>query len=289
MREIPPPSPAVVVGIDGSRAGISAALWAIDEAVDRDLPLRLVCAIEPRELGRFDADFGAHDFAAAEIAVREAVMAIESVDKPVKIEVEIVQGRPVAALLSASYSAVMICVGALGINRAAGKRLGSTPAGLAVHAHCPLAIVRQRGPHQSAPAWVVTEFDNTPDSTLVLDHAVAEARLRNAPLRVLTTWRPNFTDVHDTHASADGSRLAKANLERSLARWRRIHPDLDIGAVALSGSCLNYLARNADSIQLLVVGPERSAGLAEFTGPASHAALHDTNCSVLISERHGAL
>ena len=32
----------VVVGIDGSRPGIDAALWAVDEAVSRDIPLRLV-------------------------------------------------------------------------------------------------------------------------------------------------------------------------------------------------------------------------------------------------------
>lgn len=32
----------VVVGIDGSRAALDAALWAIDEAIDRDVPLRLV-------------------------------------------------------------------------------------------------------------------------------------------------------------------------------------------------------------------------------------------------------
>ncbi|MDO3056999.1 universal stress protein, partial [Mycobacteroides abscessus subsp. massiliense] len=32
----------VVVGIDGSRAAIHAAQWAIDEAVDRNVPLCLV-------------------------------------------------------------------------------------------------------------------------------------------------------------------------------------------------------------------------------------------------------
>ena len=36
------PSPAVVVGIDGSRSAVGAALWAVDEAVSRDIPLRLV-------------------------------------------------------------------------------------------------------------------------------------------------------------------------------------------------------------------------------------------------------
>ena len=47
MQEHCPSPPAVVVGIDGSRPGIDAALWAVDEAVSRDIPLRLVYAIDP--------------------------------------------------------------------------------------------------------------------------------------------------------------------------------------------------------------------------------------------------
>ena len=35
-------SKPVVVGIDGSQAAIDAATWAVDEAVSRGVPLRLV-------------------------------------------------------------------------------------------------------------------------------------------------------------------------------------------------------------------------------------------------------
>jgi len=289
MRETPRPSPAVVVGIDGSRGGIDAALWAIDEAMDRDLPLRLVYAIEPREAGEVDCEAAAHDFATAEIAVRQTAMAIESADKPVKIEVEIVQGRAVAMLLAASHAAAMICVGALGVNRATGKRVGSTVSALLARAQCPVAVVRQ-GPALSAgPGWVVTEIAGTSDSSTVLGHAVDEARLRNASLHVLTCWRPGFPDTQDSHASAQAGRQAKANLERSLARYRRLYPEVDIRAVAVAGSPLNYLARHAESIQLIVLGHEPSDEMSEFAGPAPLAALHGVNCSVLISERHSAL
>jgi nucleotide-binding universal stress UspA family protein len=289
MRETSPPSPAVVVGIDGSRGSIDAALWAIDEAVERDLPLRLVYAIEPREAGEVDCDSVAHDFASAEIAVREAAMAIESVDKPVKIEVEIVQDRAVAALLAASHSAAMVCVGALGINRATGKRVGSTVSALLARAHCAVAIVRQSDSSMSEPRWVVTEFDGSPDGNTVLGHALDEARLRKAPLHVVTSWRPRFPDIHDTHASADARRQTRANLERSLARYRRLYPEVDIRAVAVVGSPLNYLVRHTASIQLIVLSHQPSDELSEFAGPASCAALHGVNCSVLISERHGGL
>lgn len=38
-------SAPVVVGVDGSDAAINAAKWAIDEAMSRDVPLRIVHVI----------------------------------------------------------------------------------------------------------------------------------------------------------------------------------------------------------------------------------------------------
>jgi nucleotide-binding universal stress UspA family protein len=256
MYQTVPPSPSVVVGIDGSRGAVDAALWAAAEAVDRDIPLRLVYAIEPRE-SVADSRSVAQAFAAAESAVRYAAMAVESLNQPVKIEVEIIQDRPVAALLAASNSAAMVCVGALGVNRATGRRAGSTLSALVARSHCPVTVVRQQSRRTTETGWVVTEFDASPEGAVVLGHAVDEARLRMAPLRVLTSELPG--------------------VERSLERYRRLYPDLSIQAVAWPGSTSNYRARHAASIQLLVLGHHPDEELSQV------------NCSVLLSERHGAL
>lgn len=112
MKDRPPPSPAIVVGVDGSRAALTAALWAVAEAEERDLPLRLLYAIEPRPVP--SADQAARDLAAAEISIREAFMAIEALNLPLKIEVEIVQDNARRALINASYSALMLCLGSRG-------------------------------------------------------------------------------------------------------------------------------------------------------------------------------
>ncbi len=48
MRDSNTPQPSVVVGIDGSQAAIQAAEWAVDEAVSREVPLRLVEVIRSR-------------------------------------------------------------------------------------------------------------------------------------------------------------------------------------------------------------------------------------------------
>lgn len=128
----------VVVGIDGSRPGIDAALWAVDEAVSRDIPLRLVYAIDPADSASADCDVLARKLAAAEVAVKYAFAAVESTDKPVKIEVEILQDRPTRALLEASRWAALVCVGATVSNTA-------PKAGLAQPRRC--------WRHPPAPPW----------------------------------------------------------------------------------------------------------------------------------------
>ncbi len=289
MRDHCSPSPSVVVGIDGSRSALDAALWAVDEAVSRDIPLRLIYAIDPAHSAGHDRGDAARELARAEVAVRYAFTAVESTDKPVKIEVEILQDRPTRALLEASRWAAMVCVGSMGLKHSAHGRIGSTAAALASSAHCPVAIVRGHDPLQAEQQWVVAELDKSPASEGVLRRALEEAQRRGAPLRVLVTWQSRFTDVHDGHAVADGNRLAKAQLDRRLAQWRKRYPDLDVQAVAVHGSTLNFLTKNASSIQLLVVGHERAQGITALAGPPGYAALHNGNCSLLICEPQNVL
>jgi nucleotide-binding universal stress UspA family protein len=288
MQDHYSPSPTVVVGIDGSRSAIDAALWAVDEAVSRDIPLRLVYAIDPT-CASTDPRDTARDLARAEVAVRHAFTAVESTDKPVKIEVEILQDRPTHALRNASRWAAMLCVGSAGLKDCVKGRIGSTAAALASSAHCPVAVVRGHDPVHAAQQWVVVEVDESAASDGVLRRAIEEAQLRNAPLRVLTIWQSRVTDIHDANAVADGNRLARAQLDRRLAQWKKRYPGLDVRAAAVNGSTLSYLAKNASSIQLLVVGHERPHGVAALLGPPGYAALHNAECSVLICEPQNVL
>ena len=288
MPELSPPSPAVVVGIDGSRSAVDAALWAIDEAIDRDLPLRLLYAIEPRPPATSDTQSMTHDFTTAEAAVQYVSMAIESAERPVKVEVEIVQERCVDALVAASRSAAMICLGARGINGASGHRVGTTVRALVGRARCPVTIVRQCTHPPSKKRWIAVEFDGSPEAAAVLECAFEQARLRAAPLHVLTGRRPMFPEVRDPSAGKETSRIAKADLEHSLAPVRSRYPEVDVKAVAVPGNPINYLARHIDSIGLIVLGHDLNDELFEFAWPTPRAGANDMNCSVLVCERRGA-
>jgi len=289
MGEQPSPASSVVVGIDGSRNAVDAALWADNEAVSRDIPLRLVYAIDPQSAATSDAHDAARELAKAEIAVRHAFLAVESTDKPVKMEVEILQERPIQALRAASRGAVMLCVGSMGLKHSSRGQIGSTAAALAASAHCPVSIVRCHDPLAARQRCVVAEVDASSVSDGVLTHALEQARLRGAPLQVLTTWQSRFTDSHDRGVVADVNRLATAQLDRRLAQWKKRYPELEVSAVAVHDSTLNYLAKNASSIQLFVTGHERAHGIGEIVGPPGYAALHNAGCSVLICEPRNLL
>lgn len=288
MRSPLLPSRAVVVGIDGSQAAITAALWAVEEAVSRDIPLRLVYAIEPREPCR-SAEDAARDLATAELAVRAAMIAVESTELPVKIEVEIAQESAVRVLRELSYSAVLLCLGALGLEQAAGRQIGSTATVLANSANCPVAIVRTVDQCSRGQRWVVVEFDESPDSHDVLERAVAEAVLRKMPLRVLTAWQSQASGMPGTRAVAQNKRNIQAQQERLLAHHRTHHAELDAEAVAVHGSALSYLSRHAASVELLVIGRRRAGGVAAMVGPTARSTPGELRCSVLICPASQAL
>ena len=271
--------PSIVVGIDGSRGAVHAALWAIDEAVSREVPLRLLSVADTPD-GQ----------TAAEVAVRAAAAAVEETGRAIRLETQVIVGAPTPTLIDASGSAAMICIGAEGLKHFDHNRVGSTAATLVTAARCPVAVVRGAHlPDTEGAGWVVVELDETPDSAAVLQFAVTEARLRNAALRVLGSWQSRYTDIHDSHAVADGNRLVRAQLDRRLSHWKHLYPDLDVRPVAIHGSALTYLSKHAAEIGLVVVGAPNAAGVGELLGPMGLTALHDTDCTIMVVDRQRLL
>lgn len=271
MGELATPQP-IVVGIDGSKAAIRAALWAVDEAVARDAPLRLLYATE-----RGDAQ--EREPASADAAIRHAVGAIEATGQAVKIETDIAHGPAVGSLIAASASAAMVCVGAVGLRHFRPGRVGSTSAALAISARCPVAIIRAHAHPQGQSAGIVVELDGSPENGVLLGAAVAEARLRNAPVRAVFC-RPAAPD--NRAAVAQGDRRAVADLDRRLARWKRRYPDLRLESVAAHGDLLEYLTGHRGLVGLVVLGARNRQHVRELVGPAGSPVLQDADCSLLV-------
>lgn len=275
------PSAAIVVGVDGSRAAVNAALWAVDEAVERDTPLRLLCAVEATDADHAPQVDETRMLSNGQVALRHAMRAIEATQKAPRIEIEMVRGNPARALAEASRSAVMICVGAAGARSADNGRVGSTATTLASIAHCPVAIIRSHHAERVGGA-VVVELDSSPGGDAVLRMGIAEAVLRNASVVAVSTWQPRSDDHTDDRGVCARDRQVRAELERKLAWWKKRYPNVEITTVPVHGSLLQYLSRRAASIHTVVVGRRRRQGLNDIVGPPSYAALHDTDCTVLV-------
>lgn len=279
---------AVVVGIDGSQSAVNTALWAVDEAVSRDVPLRLVYAVDPEARSGPDADAAARDLAAAEIAVRYAFTAVESTDKLVKIEVEILQTRPVRALLDASRSATLLCVGYAGLKSSGHGQAGSTAAAVVTSAHCPVAIVQSFDPLVAGQRWIVVEVDDLSAVDEACLRGIEEARLRGAPLRIVAT-RPRHSDSREREEIDADGRFVEVELRRRLFPLMRRHADVDIEVTATDGNIIDYLLSKSRSVQLLVVSRERHGGPGVLIGPPGYAALRKAGCSVLVCHSRSVL
>src|ERR1700682_3707641 len=141
MKHMEPPGP-IIVGVDGSRAAINAATWAIDEAISRDVSLRIVDVAQIRQASIAPKVQFSLEKEYAETALRQAHAAIEATGRPVKVETVVLRGDVDEALAEETRGASMICVGSVGVGRISRVLFGSTAVSLATRAHCPVAIIR---------------------------------------------------------------------------------------------------------------------------------------------------
>ncbi|OAN39859.1 universal stress protein [Mycolicibacterium iranicum] len=278
--------PAVIVGIDGSDSATAAALWAVDEAASRDVPVRLVHIVAP-SMGGSQITADALDRAGT--IVHSAVMAVEKSGKPVKVEAQVSTGSPGDILRREADGAAMLCVGSMGISHGGIGHVGSVAVAVAHSAACPVAIVHAQGATHSDRAWVVAEVSDSQAGDIAMVRGVEEALLRSAELKIVAARRSRYPDIHDHHAVTGMNRMVKSEWERRLAPWREKHPDLQAEVVALAGSALNFFARQQDMIALAIVPHERGVEIADLLGPRKHAISQDICFDILICEPHGLL
>ena len=128
----------IVVGVDGSDASTRALEWAADEAMRAGATLEVHTAYGPGGVLTTPAT--------TERAMRRLVDQSVGLVRQVTPEVDVVgithEESPVNALIEASRGADLLVVGSRGRGGFTGLLLGSVSQQCAVHAHCPVVIVR---------------------------------------------------------------------------------------------------------------------------------------------------
>lgn len=137
----------VVVGVDGSEQSGLALEFGFEVAAVHGWALDAVCAWQPVE--SFDpaawtlekAEAARH---ARHQALRESVAPYEAKFPAVNAATYVIEGRPSTVLFGQSRRAELVVVGTRGHGGIAGLLLGSVSQGLLHHAHCTVAVVRDR-------------------------------------------------------------------------------------------------------------------------------------------------
>jgi len=72
---------SVVVGVDGLKAALNVAKWAVDEAVSRQLPVRLVYVAARGEMGVASGSTSGWDLECGETALCQAGVAMQELSE----------------------------------------------------------------------------------------------------------------------------------------------------------------------------------------------------------------
>jgi nucleotide-binding universal stress UspA family protein len=269
----------IIVGVDGSRAGLEAVGWAAREAALREVPLTVAHAM-PRwacetERGRYaDVAKWMRDngttvlTAGADRARRE--------QPEIDVHTAFLPGDPRAALIAAAGQAELLVIGSHGLGGVRGLLVGSVAYGVAGHAAGDVVVVHEL-PSLSRGEVVVGVY-RSPATRQVLDFAFAEAALRGVDLRAVHAWAwPRLDGVEPEE------RDEVSELKDALADHRARHPAVDVIEEIVHGHPVEALRAAAAGASLLVVGSRAHGIVAGMVlGSVSQALIHRSPCPLAV-------
>jgi nucleotide-binding universal stress UspA family protein len=223
----------IVVGVDGSEESMRAVEWAARQSRRSGAPLRLVSA------------------AATPPRLRE--------DDWLPAGISLLAGPPAVAVTASSREALMLVVGARGAGGFGGMLLGSVSGYAAMHAQCPVIVVREDA--SAVRPEVVVGVRDPLDITATLGFAFEEAAVRGASLvavHVLSRmpaadWR--CPDCDELRAGAD------RNLADALAPWLEKYPGVPVRRDVLHDHPGHVLVSYSGRADLVVIGRQDRGGL----------------------------
>jgi nucleotide-binding universal stress UspA family protein len=278
----------VVVGVDGSAPSRAALRWASQDASRRNTSLLVLSAytgvvagLRPMvslELRRAQQEQG-------EMVVREALAEVRATVAPA--DGRAVLGDPAGVLLDASRTASLLVVGSHGRGGLAGLVVGSVSQQVALHAACPVVVVRGRTDAVDGP--VLVGVDGSASSHFAVELAFEQAAARGCAVLIVFGYEPPFgfaaTDIpvllyDDDRLRSDVDR----EFTQAVAGWRDKHPTVLVEAEFAAGRPGPVLAEASRRAQLVVVGSRGHGGFAGLLlGSVGLHLLHHADCPVLIA------
>lgn len=294
-REAERPAPAspgthaVLVGVDGSEASTAALDWAVAEARHSSRALRVLHALEIRGAT-------ASPMVVAPLAwddpywpLRDARERVVTSAPDLALTTEQTTETATQVLVRLSHEVDLLVVGTSRQSLVGAAVLGSTAAGVAAHAACPVVVVREPVA-TDAPARVVAGVDGSPVSAAVAEAAMDWAAGHGCRVTLVHVGgldSPAGERVADDGVRADVRatrlRYLRALVEQRTAPARTAHPDLEVEVAVLDGEVVEALVEQSVEARMVVVascGRGALAGL--FLGSVSEQVLQKSHCPVLL-------
>lgn len=280
----------VIVGIDPFGQHVPALAWAVDEAVRRRSPLRLVVAVPPLPGGQhIDTPWRrAMLQAQGESALAEAVDTVRKLHAEVPLATELLDGIPSAVLCRKAAQARMLVVGSRRLTRPEELfSAGSVVVPVSAQADCPVVVVREPGHAGERHPHLVVGVDGSASSRAAVDFAVQEAALHGAALRALWVWRRPVVSFGD---EAEGLDERRRSLSETVAGRAEEYPDVEIIREVVRGHPVEELALASAGALAVVVGRHGRGGYSGMRlGSVVHGLLHRAECPVITvpESQHG--
>ncbi|MCX5126929.1 universal stress protein [Streptomyces sp. NBC_00347] len=281
----------VTVGVDGSPESMAAARWGAREASLRQVPLRLVHAVDwpmspaiPRP-GHEAADRWADE------ALTEALEDVRPHHPDLEITTRCLSGRPAAALAAEATDAGLLVLGSRSLGGLVGFLIGSVGMSTLAATETPVVLVRARDERTDVePAKygeIVVGVDIHEAADKVLSFAFEEAARRNCALRAVHGWKlpPAFKYVpfFDPDNERDIGFSVTQMLDDTLLPWRHKFPSVSVTRTAFMGAAGPQLVQASVGADLVVVGRHlRRSPLGAHLGPVAHAVLHHAAAPVAV-------
>jgi nucleotide-binding universal stress UspA family protein len=279
----------VVVATDGTGSSRAAVRWAAREASRRGATLQVTHILD-WEWAETRYEFGDGRFGtarkAAEGIARGGVALAHEISPDLNCEIDILVGNPAARLIAETADAGLLVLGSRGRGGFASLMLGSISQRVAMHASCPVAVIRGRG--DVTEGLVAVGFDESPHAEQVLRTAFEQAAARGTGLAVIRTYLPLLPlylagVVARDVTTPEQDATERARLEEQLVPWREKYPDVAVETLLSHDSAAAVLNGVSHGAQLIVVGSRGHGTVAgTLLGSTGLQLLHHADCPILL-------
>lgn len=282
----------IVVGVDGSPPAVDALRWAVAEARMTGATVEVVHAwhypaltyapwlVAPPTFARDDLETEAR-------AVVDKALSAAAAPELAGVERVVVEGGATRVLVEHSRGADLLVAGHRGRGGLVGLHLGSVALQCALHAECPVVVVRPTERSEAPPheARVVVGVDGSEPSRRALLWAAGEARRRTATLEIVHCWHPRFAlPLGPAFPATERAALEEAAQEVIAGALRAVDGCAPHAEPILADApTVPTLVGASAGADLIVVGTRGHGGFPGLLlGSVSTQVLHHAHCPAVI-------